>query len=304
MSFRQRLLDCITDKTIEFGIAFHHIESGEDTFINADAPFPTASVFKIPVMVEVFKQAQEGKFSLDDRLPLQERDKTLTSGILLNLQEGLLLTVRDLVMLMTIVSDNVATTMLLRLVGPENVTATMHSLGLNATFVNLTVHEMFLHAFGIPERTDITLAELTQVAKTVQMDYKSRTFSRGCDNDVSTAGDMVRLLTLIYKGEVVDRVACDEMLEILSHQQYNSRVPRYLPWYSTYHKTGSMRGLRNDSGIIYCSETSHVAFSIFSFDGITLPLGDPRLAVQRELLVEEIMGEMGLAAWDCYGGKR
>jgi beta-lactamase class A len=113
---------------------------------------------------------------------------------------------------------------------------------------------------------------------------------------------MTKLMTMIFKGEVVDREACDEMLAILSHQQYNGRVPRFLPWYTVYHKTGTMRGLRNDSGLIYCNADSHVAFSIFSFDGIELPLADPRFGVQRAGQVEEMMAEMGLVLYEHYGG--
>jgi beta-lactamase class A len=303
MSLGDKLQSCITDDQIEFGIAIQHVESGEETRINADAVFPTASVFKVPVLVEVFKQARAGRFDLDDRLELKTRYKTLTTGVLLQLQDGLKLTVRDLMMLMTIVSDNTATTMLMELVGPENITATMHGLGLTSIEVNMTVHEMFLHAFGVPDQPDISVEALRERAREVQMDYQSRTFSRDKDNNVSSAADMTRLVAMIYKGEVVDRAACDEMLSILSHQQYNSRVPRYLPWYTVCHKTGTMRGLRNDSGIIYCNENSHVAFTIFSFDGVELSLSAPRFAVERSSLAEGIMGEMGLAIYKHYGGE-
>jgi beta-lactamase class A len=307
MQLRDKLLTCIeqagiTGDEIEFGIAVEHIESGEETSIDADAVFPTASVFKVPIMVEVYKQARAGRFDLDDRLELKTRYKTLTTGVLLQLRDGLQPTIRDLTMLMNIVSDNTATSMLMELVGPENVTATMHELGLSSMQVNMTVHEMFLHAFGIPDRTDITVEELRQVARDVQMDYNTRTFSRGTDNDVSSAADMTHLMAMIYRGEVVDRAACDEMLEILSHQQYNARVPLYLPWYTVYHKTGTMRGLRNDSGIIYCNEESHAAFTIFSFDSAELPLENPRVGVQRTVLVQGLMGEMGLAIYEHYGG--
>jgi beta-lactamase class A len=233
---------------------------------------------------------------------LKTRYKTLTSGVLLQLQDGLQPTIRDLAMLMTIVSDNTATTMLLEIVGAENVTNTMHALGLTSIHVNMTVHEMFLHAFGIPDQPDISVEALRARAREVQMDYGSRTFSRGPDNDVSSAADMTKLMAMIFRGEVVDREACDEMLTILSHQQYNSRVPRYLPWYRTYHKTGSMRGLRNDSGVIYCDQDSHVAFSVFSFDGVELPLSDPRVEVQRAGLVEGMMAEMGFVLYEHYGG--
>ena len=271
MSLRSRLQHCITDDSIEFGVTVLHIESGESTSINADTVFPLASVFKVPVMVEVFRQARTGKFDLDDRLELATRHKTLTTGVLLQLQDGLRPTIRDLVTLMIIVSDNTATTMLMELVGPESVTATMHGLGLTSIHVNMTVHDMFLHAFGIPDRQDIGLLELRNVARRVQMDYDSRAFSRDKDNAVSSPRDMARLMVKIFKGEVVDREACDEMLTILSHQQFDDRVPRYLPWYTVYHKTGTMRGLRNDSGIIYLDDGSHAAFAVFSFDPVELP---------------------------------
>jgi beta-lactamase class A len=303
MSLREKLQACITDGSIEFGIAIQHIESGEETLINADTVFPTASVFKVPVMVEVFKQARAGKFNLNDRLELKTRFKTLTTGVLLQLQDGLRPTIRDLVMLMTIVSDNTATTMLMELVGPENVTATMHEFGLPSIQVNMTVHEMFLHAFGIPDQPDISVEALRDRARQVQMDYNSRTFSRDQNNDVSSAADMTRLMAMIFKGQVVDRAACDEMLTILSHQQYNSRIPRYLPWYTVHHKTGSMRGLRNDSGIICCNGNSHAAFTVFSFDSFELPLNHPRVGGQRSSLVEKMMGEMGLAIYEHYGGE-
>ena len=303
MSLEEKILQHIVDDEIDFGIALQHIESGEEVLFNADMKYPLASVMKVPVMVEVFKQAREKKFELNDRLDLQTKYKTLTTGVLLQMQDGLRPTIRDLAMLMIIVSDNAATSMLMELVGPENVTESMHELGLDSIHVNMNVHEMFLHAFGIPERKDISVEELREVAKNVQMDYDTRTFSRNGDNCVSSAADMTRLMTLIFKGQVVDRGACDEMLTIMSHQQYNNRVPLYLPWYSVYHKTGTMRGVRTDSGVIYCTEDSHVAFSVFSFDHVTLPLSDPKFGVERSAKVAQMMGNIGLDVFQHYGGK-
>jgi beta-lactamase class A len=300
MTLHEKILKCITDKNIELGISVHHIESGEETDINANAIFPTASVFKVPVMVEVFKQAREGKFDLNDRLKLKTRYKTLTTGVLLTLQDGLMLTVRDLMMLMTIVSDNTATSMLMELVGAQNTTETMRNLGLDTINVVMTVHEMFLYAFGIPNQHDISLEDLRARAKEVQMDYNSRTFSRGKDNNVSSALDMTRLMVMIFKGEVIDREACDEMLKILQNQQSNSRVPRYLPWRSVYNKTGTMRGLRNDSGIITCKNKTHAAFTVYSFDQTTLPLGDIHLGEKRSTLAEKMMADIGRTIYEHY----
>jgi beta-lactamase class A len=300
LSLEEKISSCITVDNVDFGIAIQHIESGEETTIHGEEVFPTASVFKVPVMVEVFNQARQGKFDLDDRLELKDKYKTLTTGVLLTLQEGLMLSIRDLMMLMTIVSDNVATTMLLNLVGAENVTRTMHALGFTSMSIVMTVHEMFLHAFGIPEQTDISLAALQARAQEVQMDYNSRTFSSEKDNNVSSAVDMTRLMAKIFKGEIVDAAACKEMVEILRNQQYNSRVSRNLPWRSVPHKTGTMRGLRNDSGIITCSEDSHAAFTVFSFDRTPLTLGNHRHGENRSQIVEELMGDIGYVIYEHY----
>ena len=189
MNLSQEITALCSDPEIEFGISIKHIQSKEETNINPDNPFPTASVFKVPVMVEVFKQAREGSFSLDSRLELRSEDKTLTTGVMLHLQDGLKPSIRDLLVLMTIVSDNTATTMLMNLVGAENVTRTMHTLGLKTISVKLTVHEMFLHAFGIPNKKNITVKQLYAKAGEVQMDYNSLTFSRTPENNVSSARD-------------------------------------------------------------------------------------------------------------------
>ncbi|MCE5207080.1 MAG: class A beta-lactamase-related serine hydrolase [Chloroflexi bacterium] len=293
-------IEKLLPEDIEFGIAVEHVESGDTFEINGDKVFPTASIFKVPVMVEVFRQAREGKFNLNDRLELQSRYKTLTTGVLLTLQDGLMLSIRDLMMLMTIISDNTATSMLMELVGAENITHTMHELGLPSMSIVITVHEMFLHAFGIPDQKDISLKDLYQRAHEVEMDYTSRTFSRGTDNDVSSAKDMTRLLSMIQKGEIVDPEASQEMIEILRNQQYSSRVPRYLPWRSVANKTGTMRGLRNDSGIITCSPESHAAYSIFSFDPTPLQFGDRHYKDERASSIEKIMGEIGLIIYNEY----
>jgi hypothetical protein len=64
-----------------------------------------------------------------------------------------------------------------------------------------------------------------------------------------------------------------------------------------------MRGVRADSGIIYCTPDSHVAFSVFSFDHVSLPLTDPKFGTRRSMQVSEMMGEIGLAAYQHFGGE-
>src|SRR5436190_1953840 len=85
------------------GVAIKHLESGEETYLNADQPVPLCSVFKIPVLTEAFHQIDAGRFTLDDRWELTLAEKNLPSGILVFLQDGLMPTVRDLLTLMIII---------------------------------------------------------------------------------------------------------------------------------------------------------------------------------------------------------
>ena len=101
-------------KTIEgfngtLGVAIKHFKTGESADINGDELFPTASVFKVPVIVELYRQVDEGVINMDEEVTLLEKDKVPGSGVLRELSEGLTTSIRDLTELMMILSDNTAT---------------------------------------------------------------------------------------------------------------------------------------------------------------------------------------------------
>src|ERR1044071_2914360 len=92
-----------------WGIYIKCVETGEEIAINADEQMDTMSVIKIPLMVEAFRQIEEKKFALAERLTLKESDKRPGTGVIRSLDPGATLTIRDLLTLMIIVSDNTAT---------------------------------------------------------------------------------------------------------------------------------------------------------------------------------------------------
>lgn len=111
--------------------------AGEHRFaVNADRQFTQASCIKTPILLEVLKQAHEGKLSLGDRHWVDKSNKTAGSGILFELGDHTVeLSVEDLCVLMIVLSDNTATNMLIDQIDMENVTATMASLGYGKTFL-------------------------------------------------------------------------------------------------------------------------------------------------------------------------
>jgi beta-lactamase class A len=93
------------------GIAARNLATGEEFLIDHERAFPTASSIKVPILYELFRQAESGAFSLDDRVELTQGDIVEGSGVLRDLRPGLQPTVHDIAMLMIIVSDNTATNM-------------------------------------------------------------------------------------------------------------------------------------------------------------------------------------------------
>ena len=95
----------------KWGIYIKCVETGEEISINADEAMDTMSVIKIPLMVEVFRQIEEGKFALTDRVTLKDTDKRPGTGVIRSLDVGAGLTIKDLITLMNIALDITATTM-------------------------------------------------------------------------------------------------------------------------------------------------------------------------------------------------
>lgn len=127
---RMQIEQTVAESGADIGVALRHLETGEEFMLNADTPVPLASVVKIPVIVAAFDQILQNRFQLDDRWMLKGNVKALGSGILRYLDDGLPLAVRDLLTLMTIISDNTATDMLMLRIGVKTINDLMHNYGL------------------------------------------------------------------------------------------------------------------------------------------------------------------------------
>lgn len=235
------------------GVAVRHLGTGEEASINGDEVFPTASVFKVPVIVELYGQVEAGRLNLDDRLILKDSIKVPGSGILKELSEGLEVTVRDLSRLMMILSDNSATDMLVERVGKENVNARMRRLGLKNTVVVGDCRDLLFDLVGGNQLSDEekTLETYLRLAKS---GTDKGSWSLGTErNNITTPLEMNRLLEFIVDGKAASREGCDAILETMGKCQTGEyRVPKYLPAEKVrmQRKTGSLPGVRNDVGVI------------------------------------------------------
>ena len=211
------------------GLAVIDLATGDTLSIRGDEPFPTASVIKVPVLVEVFHQVENGRLRLEDPIVMLEVDKRPGSGLLQYLSAPLQITVRDAAFLMIALSDNTATNLLVDKVGIRAVGVRMDSLGLPRTALHSKVFDR---------------------ASSVAPDS-----SAGWGLGVTTPNEMARLFAMIHRGETVSPEASREMLRMLRAQFYTDAIPRYLPpGTSVAHKTGSINQARHDCGIVSSRE--------------------------------------------------
>jgi beta-lactamase class A len=301
MSLQSDIQAVIQQANIDAGVAIEHIETGEKIDVNGSQSYPMASVFKIPILATAGLQLKEGKIRLDDRVTLKDEDKSAGSGILPYFQAGLNPTVRDLLTLMIIISDNTGTDMSLELLGgPQVIESTMHQLGLTDIYFKLNVKDL-LKSLYPPEIADLPLEERRAWLEVNDIVRDGTSFSRGPDNNVSTPIAMTRLVAMLFKGEIVDGEIKDELIDILLKQQFNDRLPRFLPNGTLFaHKTGTIGGVRNDSGVIYVGENNHVAVTLFTWWDDEAVRNQPEAAYQRIFEVETAMGKIGRLVYDHY----
>ncbi len=300
MHLQSRIQELLTENPARIGIALRHIENGAEVMIDADRPVPLASVVKVPIMVEAFRQISAQRIRLDDRWTLSHRFKTVGSGVLTALDDGLALSVRDILTLMIVISDNTATDMMLQRLDPNHIQAHMHTLGLTSMYVRHTIREIFddMLPTGDPDQDR---AELARWIATAGVRRDGFAFSTGPDNNVGTPREVARLMEMIFEEAVVDGPSCQAMLDILLQQQLNERFPRYLPAGTRVaHKTGSFAGIRNDAGILYIADDSHVAFALLSTWDQEAVRGDHQAEADAITALDQTFGTIGLAVYEAF----
>lgn len=215
-----------------FAVAFKDMTTGNTFFHNERHSFHAASTMKTPVMLETFKQAAQGKFSIEDSIVVYNKFKSIVDGsyysqTALNDSEtelyervGTKLPISNLLFRMITKSSNLATNIVVDLVGAKNINKTMRSIG----------------------AMDI------QVLRGVE---DTKAYEKGMNN-TTTAYDLMLLFERLAKGDIVSERACEEMIGILRDQQFRSKIPALLPAdVRTATKTGGLVGINHDSGIVF-----------------------------------------------------
>ena len=239
------------------GVGFKDLRSGMEYYYNGEEKVLAASVFKVPVLVELYNQAMSGILELNNKYEMCQDDVTWGSGVLKELKTGVSLTLKDYAVLMMIVSDNVATDIILKIIGKEKVNKTMQYLKLKDTKVMMSCSELLSDALNI-KSTDSS-ETIARKVELMQFNRKAKCFTDYENNNVTSPIDMVKLFEIIYNKHFPNGQSCEDMLDIMRRCQLNWRIPRYLPKkVKVAHKTGSIAGIVNDVGIIFTNKGDYI----------------------------------------------
>lgn len=248
-----------------FAVAFKDLKTGQTLFINEKESFHAASTMKTPVMIEVFKQANAEKFSLKDSITVKNEFKSIVDGSPFSLditddsademyqKIGRKMTIYDLTYQMIIKSSNLATNILIDLVGAQNANATMRTFG----------------------------AKDIQVLRGVE---DTKAFEKGLNNSI-TAYDLMLIFEKIARHKTVSKKASKQMIAILLDQFFNEIIPAKLPKdVKVAHKTGSITGVHHDSGIVYLPDGRKYVLILLSKKMTDFDAGTKALAEVSEII--------------------
>jgi beta-lactamase class A len=217
---------------VDLGISFYDSETTIQWSYNADHYFHAASTMKLAVLLGVFRQVERGDLALDAPVHVRNRFTSIVNQepFMLDLGRdadpdvyghlGKTLTVHELAYWMITKSSNLATNLLVDVVGIGNIQLTLDELDIDGVRVLRGVEDQ-------------------------------RAFDAQLNNEV-TANGLLKMLRLIADGKAYSQKACDAMLEILLDQQYRSGIPAGLPKAARVaHKTGNISTVHHDAGIVY-----------------------------------------------------
>jgi beta-lactamase class A len=251
----------------------HDLRTGRTAAIHARTPVQTASVIKVPIMIEAYRQASEGKLNLEQRIPLTTENITGGSGVFQFMRPGLEPTIRDVIAMMITQSDNTATNMMIDLLGTKAINSRLQAQGFKSTWLYKKI--------GKPA--------------TAPMPVDQKQFGLG----KTTAEEMGRILESVATCEIKEPELCEEMIHLMQNQSYRGMIPRYLETFDPTEspsaiagKIGMLDDVRNDVSLV-STKCGKIVISAFTWAN-----ADQRWTpdVQSEILIGK-MAKMIVNAW-------
>lgn len=217
-----------TFKPVEgkYSLAFKDLNQSDMLSINSEKTV-SASVIKIYIMIEAYDQIKNGKINLSNMVTLRNDMKAEGSGIILNQPEGTRYTVKELIDLMMLKSDNTAANIMIDMLGMNKINDRIKALGCINTELNRKM-----------------------------MDQNA--INKGIENYVSV-DDLCLTFTKLYNGQCIDDKYDKYMLDLMKNNEAKSKIPNKLPsGVQVSNKSGEYPGVQNDAGIVFTDKGAYV----------------------------------------------
>ncbi len=296
-SLQDQLHAIVAEHHGDVALFAENLKTHETVAISADTPVQTASVIKLAILYEALDQVRSGKAHFDDKITLTKTDQVPGSGVLLFFDTPLSLTLKDVLTMMVVMSDNSASNLAMDHLGIPNVDARIAKLGLKDTYLYKKI--------------------FTPAPAGVMMPADQKKFGLG----KTTAREMAALMTKIVRCELAepgtptqagDQALCDVALKMLHVQFYRNAIPRYLDGMpgatgdSIANKSGSLNAVRNDVAAI-STKNGIVVISAFTFNNKdqswgTEQEGELTIAKLARAIVQSWSPD-GLVAWPAAAAK-
>ena len=264
-----RLERAVSEMVLDFpgvaGVAVTSLDSTHRLQVRGDEEFPTASSIKIHVLAQLLLRAERGEVDLEERVRVTPGEHAAGSGVLIQMDDDVELTVADLATLMILVSDNTATNICIDLAGMEETNSLVHGLGLRSTHLRRKMQD-------------------------------DEAVAQGREN-VSTPADMVGILERLHGGQPSPAVAkrCIEVLGKPKQGPLRAGIPADVP---LANKTGGIENVRCDAGIVFLPRLPY-AIAVMTKFGMRGPETAQQLITDVARLTHETMAT--LAATTEFG---
>lgn len=286
MNICEKMINAVKEEAKDaggtLGFAFYDFRSGESCYLNGDTPLPLASVFKIFLITELFREVDEGKISLDDRVKITKENASPGSGALKRLKDGVELSLHDCAVLMMMLSDNTATDVLFHIVGRDN------------------IKENILIPLGL-EKTKIDWDCTTLLKKVRSVSPRRNSPFYLCEteeNDQSTPRELTVMLRALHDATILSRETSDKILSLMRPYPDCARLEKYLPvGTKVARKTGSLDRTANDAGIVFTDRGDYAI--VVLYNGNTAP-ADEYNRERKRFMAEELIAKISLAVYRIY----
>jgi len=253
------------------GVYFRDLASGDSLLFDADARMHAASMMKVPVLIQLFRDQDAGRLSLDDSVVITKTFRSIVDSSTFDLDApddadtvlyariGERASIASLAERMITVSSNLATNMLIELVGAARVQATMRELGADSIAVLRGVEDIKAYEAGLSNTT--------------------------------TARDLGAIFTAIAAGTAASAESCREMIAILERQEFNEGIPAGVPSeVRVAHKTGWISGIRHDGGIVTLPDGRRYVLVVLTRGIADVAVADSLIVDVSRLVYDSVAG--------------